>query len=317
LGVFVVQSLTRVTKLSKPVISVGNLTMGGAGKTPLVELIMKHVLSKSRQPATLLRGYMPQGGQGRADRSDEVMMLSQKFPQTPILVGANRVMSAQNFLKNNNVDVFILDDGFQQWKLFRDLNILVIDATNPWGNGHLIPRGILREPLSAMKRAHMIVLTKTDVGQKNVAMIKQTIGRFNPKIPVVESIHAPSQFRNLLSDQTFDLSFIKDKEICYFCGIAAPSSLAYTLKNLNSQISGEFIFDDHHTYSSQDIQMIQDHCRAHAIDLIVTTEKDAVKLQPFITKWDKRLTLVSLKMAIAITQGKEVFFERIDSVLHR
>src|SRR3989338_3609287 len=173
LAVFVVKSMTRVTHLPKPVISVGNLTMGGVGKTPLVEFIAEYILLnpnfanaksglKQLKPAILTRGYIPSALQSKMSESDEVAMLKKKFPQVPIVAGPNRAQRAQDFLKENAADIFILDDGFQQWGLFRNLNILTVDATNPWGNGHLIPRGILREPLSSIKQADIVVLTKTD-----------------------------------------------------------------------------------------------------------------------------------------------------------
>ena len=325
LAVFVVKSMTRVTHLPKPVISVGNLTMGGVGKTPLVEFIAEYILLnpnfanaksglKQLKPAILTRGYIPSALQSKMSESDEVAMLKKKFPQVPIVAGPNRAQRAQDFLKENAADIFILDDGFQQWGLFRNLNILTVDATNPWGNGHLIPRGILREPLSSIKQADIIVLTKTDLGRKNMAALKQVIRNFNASVPIVEAVHKPVKFTDPLSEQTFDLSFIKNQKICFFCGIGDPLSLEEMLKNLGAHVAKSFIFEDHHVYSAQEISVIHEYCQRQAIGIIVTTDKDAVKLKNLLSGQDKRITFLSLSIVLSIVEGKEVLFERINSL---
>src|SRR3989344_3685960 len=141
-------------RLGKPVISIGNITLGGVGKTPLVECVVRFLKDKGLEPVVLIRGY----GADKQVGSDEAKLLEESLPGIPVLVGANRVKNARDFLTRNAADVFVLDDGFQHWRLRRDLDIVAINATNPFGNRHLLPRGILREPLSALRRADIFVL---------------------------------------------------------------------------------------------------------------------------------------------------------------
>ena len=187
IGVFCHRNFYRLKgayKAPKPVISVGNITVGGAGKTPLVIWLARKLQDKGFKSIILTRGYMPNSSKV----SDEVDMLNEQLPYIPVLAGGNRVANIREAENVLPVDLYICDDAFQHWPLRRDLNIVAIDAGNPFGNGYLLPAGILREPVSALKRAHILVLTKTD-GPKDIQALSSRLGKINPKALIVESCY--------------------------------------------------------------------------------------------------------------------------------
>lgn len=299
-------------ELGKPVVSVGNITWGGVGKTPFVELIAKLVKEQNRLPAILIRGYKGKKKDPTAlnIESDEALSYQTSLKGVPIGIGKDRFQKSEEILQNSPVDVFLLDDGFQHWRIKRNLNIVLIDATNPFGNGFLIPRGILREPLSAVSRADLIVITKSDIGKDNIAHIKDALSRFK-NIPILESIHRPEYLWDLRGNSIVDLSFIRDKPICSFCSIGDPESFERTLVSLGVQLTKNFVFMDHHWYSHQDISQIIKFCSTQGIDTLVTTNKDAVKLKEFENLWDNNLKIFALKIQIQIIHGKDELFNRI------
>ncbi len=292
--------------LPKPVISVGNITMGGVGKTPLVVLIAQLLRAKGLKPVILTRGYMATRG-----KSDEVELFQRILKDVPVLVGADRIKNAREFLKNNEADVFLLDDGFQHWCLFRDLDMVAIDATNAFGNKHAIPRGILREPLSSLKRARMFVLTKTNLA--DTEGIKASLQKINPRAPIVETIHQPVGLDNLRINASVDLDFIKGKDIAAFCSIGTPESFEKTLMNLGGNLSKNFPFIDHHIYTKDELESIVQYCQKKQINTIVTTEKDAVKLTDFLDVFGG-IYILCLRIEINITRGKDAFLERIHNI---
>ena len=294
-----------------PVISVGNLTVGGTGKTPLIVFLVETLQSRDVDIAILTRGYM----QGRSEKSDEVAMLQGRFPDVPILVGANRVRNAQAYLINNKADAFLLDDGLQHQRLFRDLEIIVIDTTNPWGNGYLLPRGILRESKSALRGAQIFVLTRTDLGRDNVRAVYDVLSSINPKALTVETIHKPVSLIDNRSLAIVDLGVISQKKVCVISSIGNPGSFVQTLTGLEANIGAHFEFMDHHIYTRQDIDRIDQTCRDQGIATIVTTEKDAVKLQGFWNVFQYDTQLLSLRIQIMFTEGGEQFLERISHIL--
>ena len=301
-------------KLPKPVISVGNLTMGGVGKTPLVGFLVKALKGNGSRPAVLMRGYMEQSQEGQAPQSDEAAMLETKW-NVSVLAGADRVKNAQSFLQNNTADVFLLDDGFQHWRLSRDLDIVTIDATNPWGNGHVLPRGILREPKDALARADVFVLTKVDLGKEHLEEIKAELKRFNPKALVVEAIHKPVLFSDLRSGAESDFVSIRGHKICTVCGIGSPNSFIKTLVELEADIGEHFGFMDHHVYSIEDIRNIIEVCQSKGIETVVTTEKDAVKWKTFLNVFPEMIRVLSLKIEISIVHEEAEFLDRIYHLL--
>ena len=307
-------------RLARPVISVGNITWGGSGKTPLVELIVRFLQGKKVKPVVLIRGYMAEQRKSPDEKnlSDEARMLTQSLKNVPVLCGADRITNAQAALKKYPVDVFVLDDGFQYLKLERDLDIVAIDAANAFGNGKLIPRGILREPLSALRRADVFVLTKTDGGRSNLESIKKKLRQINPGAPVVETIHQAVGLTSL--DDAADAkapSFLKGKSIAALCGIAQPNSFWDLLRSLGADLQIMKSFQDHYVYERDDILHVLDLCREKKIDTLVTTDKDAVKLKKFQELFRNEFAVFSLKMKIQITTGEDELYGRISRLLDR
>ena len=301
--------------LGKKVISIGNITLGGVGKTPLVQLVAEFLKEKGLKPAVLTRGYMGTvSGQEekKQNLSDEALLLERSLPAVPVIVGADRVASAKKAVRDHGADILILDDGFQQWRVHKDIEIVVIDTKNPFGNGCLLPRGILREPLNSLKRGHIFVLTKTDMKPENIAFIQQKLKSVNPAALIVEAVHEPRCFIDLTDNsQNRNLSFLRGKEVCSFCSIGDPESFEYTLKKLGCNIVKSFSFLDHHHYTLEDIRNIAYYCHGHKIDAIVTTQKDEVKLGRYINEFKLGLSLFSLIVEMRIVKAEDLFFDRI------
>ena len=298
-------------RFQQRVISVGNLTVGGTGKTPLVILIAQWLQKKGIKSAILTRGYMD-----KDTASDEAAVLQSRLPFTTILVGANRVQNAKKFIENHDVNVFILDDGFQHFKIARDVNIVTIDSTNPWGNGYVLPYGLLREPLSALSRADIFVLTKSNMIGSKISEIKDRIKSIKSDAAIVETIHEPQSLINAVSASPSDLSILKGETVCAFCSIGDPASFEWTLKNLGANVVKIFPFMDHHLYNKSDIESIISFCQTQNIKMIITTHKDAVKLESSLNNFQK-LSLFYLEINLKITQGQELFFDRMDRLLRR
>lgn len=252
------------------VISVGNITFGGTGKTPIVELLAKYLQNKGKKVAVLIRGY------GR----DESLILKNKLDNIAVLVGRGRIKNSIEAVRDFESEVIILDDGFQHWRLERDFDIVVIDSTRPFGNGLLLPAGMLREPLSALKRSDVFFLTRTD--QASEPTFKETLDRLKrikPNALVIESIHRPLFFYRLNNpvERIFP-DTLKQKEVALISSIGNPDAFQKTIESLGIFVKRHFRFVDHYWYKTKDISKIFDFCRIKKIPHIITTEKDSIKL---------------------------------------
>ncbi len=298
-------------RLGCKVISIGNITLGGTGKTALVELMAEYLRKQGHQIAILSRGYkreiqnscLPgrQAGskiQNFETMGDEPYMLKMRLRDIPVIVDKNRIRAARRAIETFQVDTVILDDAFQQWKIARDLNVVTIDATRPFGNRHLLPRGILREPFSSLKRADIFVLTKTNLSEDS-ALIKEELEKLNPGSAVFESSHEAVGFydvndtRQLLSPDS-----LRSKTVTLFSGIGDPDSFENLIKSLGIQIGCSCRFSDHHLYSRRDLEGIFKASRENNIDTLVTTEKDFVRMNPVELK-TQGLRILVLRIAIA------------------
>lgn len=295
-------------RFKQKVISVGNITVGGVGKTPLVEYLAQFLIKKPKKAVILMRGYMSRPG----EKSDEEILLKNNLPRAKVLTGKNRIQTALDYLKENQADVFILDDGFQHYQIKRDLDIVVIDSTNPWGEGFLLPAGILRERLTALHRAHIVVLSKTDLGQNNILSIRQKVNEINPKCLIVEAVHQPLHLVDIHIQTSIDLSFIQGKNICVLSAIGAPESFEDLLKTLGATIEESYQFMDHHSFSKKDIENVIQFCKAYEIKTIVTTQKDAVKLEKILNELKSDIQFLYLAIQLKITKGEEEFRGRIN-----
>ena len=302
-------------RLGRPVVSVGNITVGGTGKTPLVIAIARIYRQRQLKPVILTRGYMGRGTGSGPGQSDEAAMMREALGDVPVLSGADRIKTAGDFLKNNQADVFILDDGFQHWRLARDLDIVAIDAANPWGNGCLLPRGILREPLKALRRADVLVLTKTDLPQAGSGLIRERLAAIGCAQPLAETVHRPVRLVDLKTRGSRALNMIDGQTVCVLCSLGAPAALTATLAQLGAKTKKAFNFNDHYVYNATDIQSVLEYCRQEHVGIVITTQKDAVKLRALRGEFqhvgDVEFLSLDIELAVRDGTGKNAFLQRI------
>lgn len=292
-------------RLNCRVISVGNITVGGTGKTPSVIAIAKAGVKKGLKVAILTRGY-----KGRVkgvslvsdglnilldckDAGDESYLMAKKLTGIPIIKGKDRYISGQLGMERFSPEIFILDDGFQHLKLHRDIDILLIDCLNPFGNGYIFPRGILREPLDALKRADLVVLTKVDDTKKR-EWIMDKVRQYNHSAQIFFGYYRPLDLISTKGD-IMTVGNIIGKGLFIFSGLANPSSFRLILERVGATIIGELTYPDHFYYSKKDIDEIKEKAGALMADFIVTTEKDIVRVNAHGLKteiWALRIEFV-------------------------
>ncbi|MFH1836924.1 MAG: tetraacyldisaccharide 4'-kinase [Candidatus Omnitrophota bacterium] len=287
-------------KADLPVISVGNITLGGTGKTPFTAFLSDHFVAKGFNPAILIRGY----------GNDENRMLRDENKGVSVFSGQDRVKNAQAALKNKN-DLILLDDGFQHRRIKRDLNILLLDAAYPFGNGHIFPRGILRESISSMKRADIIVLTKVDmIDEYNKEVLVKKIEAIIPEKPIIMTRHRIS-YLNDVTGAIFQAKSLFLKKTCLVSGIGDPDYFKFLVKEKGSNVTVCFDYPDHYAYDQRDVNLIYKRCREENIEKIVTTAKDHVKLRELdISQIEEKLIVVNI--VINIISGEEKLNARLD-----
>jgi tetraacyldisaccharide 4'-kinase len=264
-----------VHQAAVPVVSVGNLTAGGTGKTPCVEYIARYYRGHERRVAILSRGYGSAHGP-----NDEALVLEENLPDVPHLQGADRVALAATAVQELKSEVLVLDDGFQHRRLARDLDLVLIDATEPRGSDYLLPRGLLREPRSSLRRAGLVVLTRCDqAGRDRIESLRREIRKHAPAVPVVETRHGPVELVN--SHRTVaPLDRLRDRPVAAFCGIGNPQAFRRTLADLGADVRSFRAYPDHHAYGQCDVEALHKSARELPADgLAVTTQKDLVKLR--------------------------------------
>jgi len=303
-------------RLNCKVISVGNITLGGTGKTSLVALIARYLKQNGHKVAILSRGYKRKFTSHQSPvtshetMGDEPYMLKMNLEDVPVMVEADRIRAAKLAIRDYGADTVILDDGLQQWSIKKDLEIVTIDATCPFGNRKLIPRGILREPLSSLKRADVFVVTKTNLNQTG-DRVKGFLGRINPTALNIESIHSPLGFRRLdKPGELLGISVLAQKTVTLFSGIGDPDSFEALIRNLGAQIGLSFRFRDHHNYSKEDLDKIIKSSKDKNIDTIITTEKDAVRLGSLQLR-AYSLQLLYLRIELKIIKDEQEFYNRL------
>ncbi len=296
---------------SRKVISVGNITVGGVGKTPFVVYLARLLERKGKRAVIVTRGYMPK--ESAFVQSDEVLMLKEILLQTPVLVGKDRAENMTRAEVEHPEGAFILDDGFQHWKVARDLDIVLIDARAPFGNGRVLPAGILREPLSALRRADGFVLTHCDEGENNVASLKSALSSMNPSAFVMGTVHAVTDVVDLVKKRTQPLSVLKDN-VLLCTAIARPDAFIASVKRLGADIRHQEIFLDHHAFTVDDATLLARRCREKGLKKVVVTHKDAVKLASFASCFDG-ISMLVLNMEIKVLYGEDEFISSIDRLL--
>ncbi len=275
-----------------PVVSVGNVTLGGTGKTPCVEYVAGFYRQLGRRVAILSRGYGAAGG-----RNDEALVLEENLPDVPHLQGADRVALAAIAVEELETEVLVLDDGFQHRRLARDLDLVLLDATEPWGHGRLFPRGLLRESVRSVYRAGSVILTRCDqVERERQDDLRRAVGRLAPGVPIAETRHGPIGLVNA-ERKTAPLEILKGRPVAAFCGVGNPNAFRRTLGDIGAEVLAFRSFPDHHGYGRLDVEELHRWARQQATDCVmVTTQKDLVKLRLVqlggLPLWALRIRLV-------------------------
>jgi tetraacyldisaccharide 4'-kinase len=290
-------------------VSVGNLTLGGTGKTPCVETVAGFYRDLGLAVAVLSRGYGADAG-----RNDEAMVLEENLPDVPHLQGADRVELARTAVEELESEVLVLDDGFQHRRLARDLDIVLLDATRPLRCEYLFPRGLLREPASSLNRAGLTVLTRADQVEPEVldAQRHWLRERF-PALPVATAVHAPVALVG--TDDMRDVSELTGKPVGAFCGIGNPEAFRRTLADLGAEVVAFRAYPDHHPYTRADV----DDLRTWAATLppnavVATTQKDLVKLR--LPDLAGRV-LWAVRVGMRFTDGEELLREKLRAAVGR
>jgi len=329
--------LIRQFQLPSTVISVGNITWGGTGKTPAVIMMVRLFRQIGKKVTVLSRGYRRNRKHKKNDilvvsdgetvissfreAGDEPFLLARNLPGVPIIVGKNRVKSGKYALEKFASEILVLDDGFQYWRLKKDLEILTIDSLNPYGNGYLIPRGQLREPISHLSRGEIFLLTRTDLVSRNVLdRLITDLHSLNPEAIILETVHQPKCLKSLLSDEKKGLDFIQDRKVVAFSSIGNPYSFEKTLEGLGAKVVKIFQFPDHHYYSQRDLWEIEATCRnvlEKGEAILITTEKDGVQLKGAVSPETEGIPreIWVLKVELEISEREEAWRRKIEQYI--
>ncbi|MFQ5963662.1 MAG: tetraacyldisaccharide 4'-kinase [Candidatus Scalinduaceae bacterium] len=309
------------------VISIGNITTGGTGKTPLVEFSARYLQKKGKIVAILSRGYGEQvlqttkGNLTAEDNNfkigkfvnDEYLILKENLKDEPILLGKDRVQTGEKAIRDYDANCLILDDGFQHLRMKRDLDIVVIDSLNPFAGESLIPRGSLREPIKNLKRADLFVLSHCNQSDENtIKLIYKKLNQINSEIPVCESIHEPVYIENINDSSKLETEWLRGKRVYGLCAIGNPESFASTLKELGVDLIRFLPFHDHHYYTQEELDSVITEAKSLGVDAIVVTQKDLVKIR---NKNINDANILSLKIEIRITKGMEYYEEAMARIL--
>ena len=302
------RGLRSVRRVDAVVISVGNLTTGGTGKTPLVETLARMLRESGVRVAVVSRGYKRKRGRD----SDEKLLLVENLPDVPHVIHANRVAAAREAVAKFDAQVVLMDDGFQHRRLARDLDVVTVDATNPFGYGHLLPRGLLREPVRSLRRADVVVITRTRlVPPQEPPRLEATIREIAPHVLVVHAEDVVLGLRKPDGDM-LPASDLRGTRVVAFCGIGNPDAFRGTLNALGTRVEAFFAFGDHHRYRTRDLETVDAQGHIDKADAIVTTQKDVVRIDPGF-HWHRELLVV--RMECRLTRGKEAFEERIRALV--
>ena len=321
--------------LGVQVISIGNVTAGGTGKTPVTEIFARTLAAEGRKVAILSRGYRRKEApwwqrlftqviekplvvsDGRrvlldaAVGGDEPYMLASNLPGVAVVVDRNRVKAGRYAVKRFGCDTIILDDGFQYQRLKHSIEVVLVDSTNPFGNGRMLPRGVLREPARNLRRADIIFLTKC---RGDVSAVKEEIRRYNRDAEIVECNHAPRSLKDVWSREEYPLDWLKGKTVCTLSGIASPKGFENSLRGLGAKVVWCERYADHHRYDSSEVLYALNRTADMGADALVTTEKDAVRFPRFETA---PVRCLYLRIAIEILAGGESFDQIINRICFR
>ena len=302
--------ILRLRRLPVPVISVGNLTVGGTGKTPMVEWIVRYLRKRRRSPAVLSRGY---GAPHRGEPNDEVQSLERNVPGVVHVVDPDRARGGWQAVEEHDADCVVLDDGFQHIRLCRDLDIVLIDALDPFGNGRLLPGGCLREPPSALCRADVVVLTRSDVvsHDRRDALVER-LGQEAPQAALVQAGLELMSLEPLGHGVPREPKWLAHKRVFAFCGLGNPLGFLGRLERLRPEVLNGVLLDDHAPYPPLVVEALARAAADSGADAVVTTQKDAVKIG---AAWPGPVPALALRIRMRIIAGEELLEQRLTDVL--
>ena len=297
------RGMLKSERIDRPILSVGNLTTGGTGKTPVVHRLAEFFREKGHHLAILQRGYKAENGKigDEAKLLDELLNADSTKPRIPLYLGSDRVKSAREALKHDRYfDLFILDDAFQHRRIQRDCDLVLIDATNPFGFDHVLPRGLLREPKSGLARAHAILITHA--GSRDIAFIESEIRKYS-EAPIFRCDHTITAWMNERAElQPADV--ITGRRVFTVCGIGNPHAFEQSVSSLGGQIVGSQRFADHHHYTTDDVKQIVEAARNADAAVLLTTGKDWVKLASLAETFNG-LPVGRAVLSLAFPEGEE------------
>jgi tetraacyldisaccharide 4'-kinase len=297
-----------IERVDVPVLSVGNMTLGGTGKTPMVEWLARWYRARGVRVVLVSRGY----GAEQGAANDEALELEQRLPDVPHVQNADRVAAAKMAIEEFESQLVILDDGFQHRRLGRDLDIVLIDALEPFGFEYVFPGGTLREPLRGLARAQVIVLSRADaIGAEARSAIEKRIRRYAPAADWIEVTHPPRHLVNAMG-QHAPLSTIAGRRVAAFCGIGNPAGFRHTLTFAGGEVAALREFPDHHGYTRADVDDLSQWVGLLDVEAIVCTGKDLVKLR---LETLGGVPLWALAIGLEIVRGREDFEARLAGVL--
>ena len=309
--------LLRAEKLPAPTISVGNLTVGGTGKTPLVEWLVRWLQQQGRRPAILSRGYgaaKEEKVPGTFIKNDERLLLERALPGVPHYAAPDRVKAAREAIAAG-ADCLVLDDGFQHLQVTRDVNLALIDALNPFGGGRVLPGGFLREPLGALRAADAVILTRADaISGEERRELRQRIADIVGTRPILEALHRPRRLTLPDGSEAEPATALASRSVYAFCAIGNPWGFVKTLEGLGAVITDTHFFRDHFAYGNRELARVVEDCERTGAEYAVTTTKDAVKLG---SRWKGSTPLRVLPVAFEFTTGVDELEKLLKAALAR
>jgi tetraacyldisaccharide 4'-kinase len=302
----------KVHPIAVPVIAVGNITVGGTGKTPLVAFLAAEAIRRGFRPGVVARGYRAEEREGERI-NDEGLLLRESVPGLIVVQHPDRVLAARRALDEHGVDLIILDDGFQHRRIGRDLDIVTIDGEDPFGNERLLPAGLLREPLAGIGRADAIVITRCDACSKEALTdLEARLGSLT-NAALFRALHRPDRLVRIDDGEQHSLDLLAGKQVFLCCGIANPAAFQKTAVSLGARVVGLRAFSDHHHYCREDVVAVKSDAAEVGAELVMTTGKDAVKLRAFPEAGE----FVVLHVSVAMCEGEADFpgfvFDRFDT----
>ena len=301
-------------RLPLPAVSVGNITVGGTGKTPFVQYVAGLLRRLGRRPAVIARGYGPAVAWCRGPVNDEGLLLARNLPDVPVLLSPDRLSAAFRAL-DLGADCAVLDDAFQHLRAERDLDVVLLDATVPLGFGRVLPRGLLREPMRGLARADVIVINRADLARRgDLTVLENVISRAAPGKPVFLARQRPVRLVRLEDGRSETLRLLEDQPVGTFCGLGNPYPFGLLLRWLGAEVVYARRFPDHHLYGRGEVAEVARAARQSGARLLVTTQKDAVKIPPELAA-TLEVPLYYLLIRAELVEGEERFLGLLSEAL--